>query len=87
MIDYTETLGFIAALCTTCAFIPQVWQVVRTRDVAAISLGMYVIFVLGVALWFIYGWLLGSWPIAIANAITFVLAATVLVCKWRWSKA
>jgi MtN3 and saliva related transmembrane protein len=75
--------GTVAAFCTTIAFVPQVLHTLRTRDVSGISLGMYSIFTFGVLMWFIYGVMLGSWPMIIANIITFILAATVLVLKLR----
>jgi MtN3 and saliva related transmembrane protein len=34
-----------------------------------------------VALWLVYGALLGSWPIIVANAVTLVLAGVVLTLK------
>jgi MtN3 and saliva related transmembrane protein len=42
---------------------------------------MYGLFTLGVALWLIYGVAVGSWPIAVANAITLLLAGFVLSLK------
>ena len=36
---------------------------------------------LGVALWLAYGWRLGEWPIIVANAVTLVLATTILLTK------
>ena len=44
---------------------------------------MYSIFTLGVALWLLYGVILGSWPIIIANTITLGLAGTVLFLRVR----
>lgn len=77
-------IGSIAATLTTTAFIPQAWQVWRTRHTKDISLGMYAIFTSGVALWAIYGMMIGSWPVIIANCITLVLAGAVLVMKIRF---
>lgn len=77
----TDWIGSAAATLTTTAFIPQAWKVWRTRHTADISLGMYILFTLGVALWLVYGILLGSWPIIIANSVTLVLAGLVLVMK------
>jgi MtN3 and saliva related transmembrane protein len=77
----TEWMGTIAASLTTTAFIPQVWQVWRTRHAKDISLGMYAIFTSGVAMWLVYGILLDSWPIIIANSITLCLAGAVLLMK------
>jgi MtN3 and saliva related transmembrane protein len=53
----------------------------RTRDVSGISLGMYTSFTLGIALWLVYGITLGDWPIIAANAVTLVLATSILVMK------
>jgi MtN3 and saliva related transmembrane protein len=79
-----EWIGAIAATLTTCSFLPQVWRVWRTRHTKDISLLMYALFTLGVALWLAYGILLGAWPIVIANGITLLLAGAVLVLKLRF---
>lgn len=80
-----ELVGYLAAILTTCSFVPQAWQTFRTRDVSGISLGMYTIFAIGVALWLLYGLLLGAWPIVAANGITLALALAILVMKLRYS--
>jgi MtN3 and saliva related transmembrane protein len=79
-----EWIGGIAATLTTCSFLPQVWRVWRTRHTKDISLLMYALFTVGVALWLAYGILLDAWPIIIANSITLLLAGTVLVLKLRF---
>lgn len=79
-----DLIGSLAATLTTTAFVPQVWKIWQTRHAHDISLGMYVAFTCGVALWLLYGILLGSWPIIIANAITVCLAGTVLFMKLRF---
>ena len=62
---------------------PQVWQTWKTRHTKDISLRMYLLFTCGVALWLVYGLLLEAWPIIVANAVTLVLAGTVLTLKLR----
>jgi len=79
-----EWLGYIAAALTTLAFVPQAVKTIRTRDTSGISLEMYVVFIVGVACWFGYGIALGSWPMILANAVTFVLAAIILALKLRY---
>jgi MtN3 and saliva related transmembrane protein len=74
-------VGSVAAVCTTTAFLPQTIHILRHRNTDGISLLMYSIFSVGVALWLIYGILLVSWPVIIANAITLVLSLTVLGLK------
>lgn len=79
-------VGYIAAFCTTAAFIPQVVLVWRTRSATGVSMGMYSAFCFGVFLWLCYGIAIRAWPIAINNAITLVLASSVLVMKWRFER-
>ncbi len=79
-----DIIGSFAATLTTTAFFPQAWQVWRTRHTADISLGMYAMFTMGVALWLGYGILLVAWPIIIANSITLILAGTVLLMKLKF---
>ena len=81
---FTETIGLIAAFCTTFAFIPQVVQLYKTRVTTGISLGMYLIFTTGVFMWLIYGIILSSPSLIIANSLTFIFALSVLVMKWMW---
>ena len=82
----TDFIGYLAAVLTTVSFVPQAWHTFRTRDVAGISLGMYSVFALGVALWLVYGLLLGAWPIVAANAVTLALAGAILGMKLRYSR-
>jgi len=80
----SEIIGFIAAACTTFAFVPQAVRVWRTHSVEDISLLMYLILVAGVALWIVYGAFIHSLPVIIANCVTLVLAGAVLVGKVRF---
>jgi MtN3 and saliva related transmembrane protein len=82
--NITDWIGSAAAALTTTSFIPQVWKVWRTRHTADISLSMYAMFTLGVALWLCYGVLIESWPVIIANSITLLLAGTVLMMKLKF---
>lgn len=79
-----DGIGYAAAILTTCSLVPQAWLTFRTRDVRGISLGMYGVFTVGVALWLLYGLMLGAWPIVIANAITLSLAGAILLMKLRY---
>lgn len=79
----TQSIGMVAAVLTTCSFLPQAVKVIRTRQTKDLSLAMYVAFTAGVALWLVYGILLGEWPVILANAVTLVLAAIILTMKIR----
>ena len=81
---WIDLIGSVAAVLTTASFIPQAWHSFKTRDVRGISLGMYSVFTVGVALWLLYGVLLQSWPLMIANSITLLLASSILGMKLRF---
>ena len=82
--NWADLIGYGAATLTTLSFVPQAWLTFRTRDVRGISLGMYSVFTVGVALWLGYGLLLGAWPIVVANTVTLSLAIAILVMKLRY---
>jgi MtN3 and saliva related transmembrane protein len=78
-----DLIGSLAGVLTTAAFVPQAVRVWRTRSARDISLWMYLVFLAGVALWLIYGVLIGSAPVIVANVVTFVLAFFILIVKIR----
>ena len=80
--DATAAIGGIAAICSTASFAPQVWKILRTRDVEAISRRMYVLTVTAFALWTTYGWFLGAWPVIASNAICLILSGAILTATF-----
>lgn len=83
LMDLPDLTGFAAATLTTASFVPQVVHTWRTRDLSGISLAMYAMFTLGVALWLVYGIAEGAWPVIVANFVTLLLAASILAMKVR----
>ena len=80
----TETVGFIAAVLTTTAFVPQFIKVWKTRSTQSISLRMYLMLCTGVLLWLVYGFEIRSLPVILANGVTLVLTLAILVLKIRY---
>lgn len=81
-----DHLGYLAAILTTGAFIPQVLMVWRQRGAPGVSTSMYLIFMTGVAFWLFYGIALGAVPIIIANGLTLLLSAGVIGMKWYFER-
>lgn len=82
-INLITILGLIAASLTTAAFVPQAVKSWKTKSAKDLSLGMFAIFCAGVFLWLIYGILNRDLPLILSNAVTFILALTILVLKLR----
>ncbi len=81
--DGTTILGVIAAICTTCSFLPQVIKILRSKRTNDVSFLMYAILSTGLFLWLIYGFLLMDLPLIMANTVSLTLAMCVLVLKIR----
>ena len=80
----TESIGSAAALLTTFCWVPQAVRTIRLRDTRAISLPAQMAFGAGLALWLCYGILITSWPLIMANTVSFVLVSTIIAMKLRY---
>lgn len=78
--------GYISALCTTAAFIPQAIKVYRTKQADDISLGMILLMTVGVGFGIIYGILIKAIPVITVNVLIFVLALYILIMKIKSDK-
>ena len=78
-----EVIGLSAAFLTTSAFIPQVYKIYKEKNADGISLTMYIILFIGVILWFVYGLLIGSLSIIIANGVTALLQLSIIIFKLK----
>ena len=63
--------GYLAAILTTAAFLPQLIKTIKTKKADDVSLITLIMFV-GVFSWIIYGYKISSTPILTANLITFI---------------
>lgn len=79
-----DIFGPIAAVLATVSFVPQVIQLIKTKDTSSISLGMYILFVLGVLCWVIHGAIIKDVSVVVANSITFMLAFIILCYKIKY---
>lgn len=79
-----QVLGLVAGFLTTAAFLPQVLKTWKSRSAKDLSLGMFSLFCLGVALWLIYGFAVNDIPVIAANLVTLLLASTLLFFKLRF---
>jgi MtN3 and saliva related transmembrane protein len=79
-----ELIGMIAGLLTTIAFLPQAIKIWRSKSTNDVSLAMFACLCAGVVLWIIYGFMLGAFPVVLANVVTLCIAVTILVFKIRY---
>lgn len=81
-----EILGYIAAALTMIATTPQVIKIIQTKDASSVSYPTYVLTILSNLAWLIYGIVTHNWPIIVSDAVALLLAAIVLICKFKFDK-
>jgi MtN3 and saliva related transmembrane protein len=84
VIAYQELLGFVAAGLSAISFLPQIIKIWKFRSVKDISTGMYAIYAVSVILWLVYGIIIKSEPLILAEILTLVLVFTILTLKYLW---
>lgn len=79
-----ELLGGIAAVLTTLCWVPQAARVIRERETSGLSLTTFAMMVGGIVLWLVYGLVIESWPLVVANTVSLGLNGTILAMKLRY---
>ena len=80
-LEIVTIVGALAALCSTTSFAPQAWKIIKSRDTSGISSRMYMVTVVGFAIWLAYGIMKGEWPLIVTNGICLVLSGFILTMK------
>lgn len=86
MMGMTDAIGFLAGALTTIAFVPQALKMYTTKSGKDVSARMLLIFSAGVILWLIYGVMIESVPVILANVVTLILSGTIIVLKISYSR-
>tara|TARA_Y100001968_G_C19448662_1_gene766988 strand:+ start:1573 stop:1863 length:291 start_codon:yes stop_codon:yes gene_type:complete len=79
-----EIYGYLAAILTTIAFLPQVIKTFQTKSADDISYLMLILFLIGLLFWILYGFYISSRPIIVANLITFIFNFSILAFKIKF---
>ena len=78
-----DIVASFAALFTMIAYIPQAIKTIKTHDTKSISFWMYLLSMIGVILWLIYGLMINSYPILFKNISVIILSGIILFIKTR----
>ena len=82
-----DSIGMVAAVLTTIAYVPQVVKIYRTKSARDVSFRMFSLLATGVSLWLVYGIMMRSAPLIFANFVTLALSLTVLGLKIKYERA
>ena len=75
---HPEYIGFIAATLTTSAFLPQAFKIWKSKTADGLSLSMYLVMGTGTLSWLVYGLLIESPSVIVANCISFSIILFII---------
>ncbi len=78
---YIEFIGVIAAIFTSTGYIPQLYKTIKTKNVEGVSLFMFLVLFIGIIFWLIYGFLIDSFAIKLANIFSGLIVFTLIVLR------
>jgi MtN3 and saliva related transmembrane protein len=84
--NYITTLGLIAGVLTTIAYLPQLIKTWQTKSAHDLSWSMLTVLCTGIILWLVYGFYIQNIPIIAANIVTFVFTSMILVLKIKYKQ-
>lgn len=79
-----NVVGVAAGVCSMVSFVPQIGKILKTKSAEGVSLKMFSVTVTAFVLWTIYGFLLGSWPIALSNAVCLCLSLAIVALRLKF---
>ncbi len=79
-----DAIGVTAGLLTTASFVPQLIRTWKMKSARDLSYGWLACFTSGLAAWLMYGLLIHSWPVIVANTCTIILVGAILVLKVKF---
>ena len=79
--DWFNVVGYAAAICMVCGYLPQAIYTIRTRDTDGIAMPTFLLLAFGSIFFVIQGFMLGNWPLIITNLITTISSVIVFGIK------
>lgn len=76
-----EIIGIVAAVLTSSGFVPQIYKSLKTKRVEGVSLTMFLVLFAGIICWLIYGILINSFSIIMANIVSGLLVFTQIILR------
>lgn len=73
-----EVIGLVGATFTTIAFLPQIIKIWKNRSSNGVSLSMYVCMLVGIIIWLVYGILINSIAVIVANIFSGILQLVII---------
>lgn len=81
-----EIFGTCAGLITIAGFIPQIIKGYRTKKLDDFSVWLSLLMVVGMSMWLVYGIVINSFSVIVANILGIILNVVLLGMKYLYKK-
>ncbi|MCP5062204.1 MAG: hypothetical protein GY936_07065 [Ignavibacteriae bacterium] len=79
-----EIIGYMAATVGASIFLPQVIQIIKTKETKALSLPTFILVTLNNTLWMTYGILTSDPAIILSQIFVFPMGLIILIYKIKY---
>ncbi|OQP62245.1 SemiSWEET transporter [Niastella populi] len=87
MKEYTQYIGIVAGILTSASLLPQLIKIIREKKVQGVSLGMFIVLLLGVGCWMWYGIEKTDYPIILTNGFSLLINSFILFFSIKYKNA
>lgn len=84
--NWTETIGLAAGVCTAISLVPQVIKTIKEKEAEDVSLTMLLVLGIGLALWIVYGIKRNDLPIIATNSFSLLVNITMVILRLKYKK-
>jgi len=82
--ELIDIIGFIAGICTATSLLPQLVTTLKQKKAQEVSLFMFIVLLMGNALWIWFGVAKSELPIILTNSFSLLLNIIMLVLKYKY---
>lgn len=86
--DIYQIAAILAGFILTAGGLPQLFKILKLKEVKDLSLPMFLLFFIGQSIWLIYGLHLNDFPIIVSNAAAMTVNFIIiwLIIRYRHGK-
>lgn len=81
-----EIIGIGAGICTSVSLLPQLIKLIREKKAENISLISFVVLLVGLGGWIVYGVMKEDMPIIFTNCFSFVVNLLVIIFSIKYKE-
>jgi MtN3 and saliva related transmembrane protein len=86
MSNYTQVIGIASGVLTSASLVPQLVKIIRQKKAESVSLGMYIVMLIGFCGWIWYGVEKKDIPIVATNCFSLVTNVLILVFSLKYKQ-